>query len=244
MAETPGVTLSIVSHRHNAMIKNLLGDIERHCDGNIFVILTENVPDSVFIPTENLSFPAEKIVNAKPKGFGANHNAAFRRCRTPLFCVVNPDVRLESNPLLSLSETLEDRGVGVVGPLVRNSSGTLEDSARVFPTCASLLLRGFGKDVGAAYPTDRGPVVVDWIGGMFMLFRRETYAAVGGFDEAYFLYYEDVDICWRLHAKGYSVVYDPRAVITHDAQRASRGNLRLAAHHLASILRYLRRIRG
>jgi hypothetical protein len=244
MAETSGVTLSIVSHRHNAMIKNLLGDIERHCDGKIFLILTENVPDPVLISTENLSYPIEKIVNASPKGFGANHNAAFRRCHTPLFCVVNPDVRFESDPLPLLSRTLEDRRVGVVGPLVRNSSGTLEDSARVFPTRTSLLLRAFGKGVGAAYPIDRGPLAVDWIAGMFMLFRRETYEAVGGFDEAYFLYYEDVDLCWRLHAKGYSVVYDPRAAITHDAQRASRGNLRLAAHHLASIFRYLRRIRG
>lgn len=237
------VTLSIVSHRHNAMISQLLKDIESHCD-QVCVILTENVPDPVFISTENLSFPIEKIVNARPKGFGANHNTAFARCHTPLFCVVNPDVRFGSDPLPLLSRTLEDRRVGVVGPLVRDSSGMLEDSARVFPTGTSLLLRAFGRGVGPAYPIDRGPLAVDWIAGMFMLFRRETYEAVRGFDEAYFLYYEDVDICWRLHAKGYSVVYDPRSEIVHDAQRASRGNLRLAAHHLASIFRYLRRIRG
>ena len=244
MADAPGVTLSIVSHRHNGMIGRLLEDIERHCDGKIRVILTENIPDSVPIPAGNLSFPVDKIVNANPKGFGANHNTAFRRCHTPLFCVVNPDVRFESDPLPSLSKTLEDRGVGVVGPLVRNSRGTLEDSARVFPTRTSLLLRAFERHAGGAYPIDQGPLPVDWIAGMFMLFRRETYAAVGGFDPAYFLYYEDVDICWRLHAKGYSVVYDPRAEIIHDAQRASRGNPRLAAHHLASIFRYLRRIKG
>ncbi len=244
MADTSGVTLSIVSHRHNGMTNHLLGDIGRLCDGKIRVILTENIPDSVSISTGNLSFPVEKIVNESPKGFGANHNAAFARCHTPLFCVVNPDVRFESDPLPFLSKTLEDGRVGVVGPMVRNSSGTLEDSARVFPTGTSLLLRVFERRVGAAYPIDQGPLPVDWIAGMFMLFRRETYAAVGGFDEAYFLYYEDVDICWRLHAKGYSVVYDPRVEITHDAQRASRGNLRLAAHHLASMFRYLRRISG
>lgn len=238
------VTLSIVSHRHGGMINRLLGDVGHHCHGRIRVILTENVPDSVPISTVNLSFPIEKIVNRSPKGFGANHNAAFAHCRTPLFCVVNPDVRLASDPLPLLSQALDDKRVGVVGPLVRNSSGVLEDSARAFPTCTSLLLRAFEKRGGDVYPIDRGPIPVDWIAGMFMLFRRETYGAVGGFDEAYFLYYEDVDICWRLHAKGYSVVYDPRAEITHDAQRASRGNPRLAVHHLASIFRYLRRIRG
>jgi GT2 family glycosyltransferase len=226
------------------MIGRLLGDIGRHYGSKIRVILTENVPDSVPISTEKLPFPVEKIVNASPKGFGANHNAAFTRCHTPLFCVVNPDVRLESDPLASLSRTLEDRRVGVAGPLVRNPNGKLEDSARKFPTRTSLLLRAFENHGGAAYPVDQGPLPVDWVAGMFMLFRRETYEALGGFDEAYFLYYEDVDICWRLRAKGYSVVYDPRAEIIHDARRASRGNLRLAAHHLASIFRYLRRTGG
>src|SRR5260221_3563325 len=180
MADTSGVTLSIVSHRHNGMTNHLLGDIGRLCDGKIRVILTENIPDSVSISTGNLSFPVEKIVNESPKGFGANHNAAFARCHTPLFCVVNPDVRFESDPLPFLSKTLEDGRVGVVGPMVRNSSGTLEDSARVFPTGTSLLLRVFERRVGAAYPIDQGPLPVDWIAGMFMLFRRETDAAGGG----------------------------------------------------------------
>ena len=235
------VTLSIVSHRHNVMVNLLLRDVARHCDGEVCVVLTENVHDAVSISTEDLPFSVEKIVNVSPKGFGANHNAAFRHCRTPLFCVVNPDVRLASNPLAQLSRTLEDKSVGVVGPVVRNSSGTVEDSARIFPTLHFLLRKALTKYAGPAYPIDQGPVRVDWVAGMFMLFRAETYEAIGGFDEAYFLYYEDVDICRRLHARGFAVVYDPRAEIIHDAQRASRGNLSLALHHLRSVLRFLSR---
>jgi len=235
-----GVTLSVVSHRHNAMVGHLLEDIERHC-GGATVILTENVADSVPVPTEKLSIPVVRIVNESPKGFGANHNAAFARCHTPLFCVVNPDVRFRADPLAELSRTLEDRRIGVVGPLVRNSGGAPEDSARAFPTLGSLFLRAFHEPRGPAYAADRGPVAVDWIAGMFMLFRREAFEAVHGFDEAYFLYYEDVDICRRLHARGFEVVFNPRAEIIHDAQRASRGNARLAFHHLSSVIRYLTR---
>jgi hypothetical protein len=237
-------TLSIVSHRHNGMVTRLLQDIGRHCDGEVCVVLTENVHDPVAISTENLPFPVERIVNKSPKGFGANHNAAFTRCGTRLFCVVNPDVRLASDPLPSLSRTLEDKNIGVVGPLVRNSGGAVEESARVFPTPGLLLRRAFGKRVGPFYPIDQGPVPVDWIAGMFMLFRSETYKAIGGFDEAYFLYYEDVDICRRLHAEGLAVVYHPGAEIIHDAQWGSRSNPRLALHHLRGALRYLRGTRG
>jgi N-acetylglucosaminyl-diphospho-decaprenol L-rhamnosyltransferase len=241
MAGAADFTLSIVSHRHNRMINSLLQDIGRHCGGEARVILTENVPDPVAVSTENLSFPVETIVNRGPKGFGANHNAAFKRCRTPLYCVLNPDVRFGSDPLLPLSRALADERVGVVGPLVRNPEGTPEDSARIFPTPGSLLRRAFHEPAGPGYPIDRGPLEVDWIAGMFMLFRREAYAAVGGFDEGYFLYYEDVDICRRLHAKGFRVVYDPRTEIVHDARRASRGSPRLALHHLKSVLRFLSR---
>ena len=75
---------------------------------------------------------------------------------------------------------------------------------------------------------------------MFMLFRSEAFAAVGGFDERYFLYYEDADICRRLQGAGRPVVYVPAAEVVHDARRASRRDPRLALHHAASAWRFMR----
>ena len=89
------------------------------------------------------------------------------------------------------------------------------------------------------YPLDKDPLKVDWVGGMFMLFRREAFERVQGFDERFFLYYEDVDICRRLHGAGYDVVATPRAQATHEAQRASRRKPRHMALHARSMLRYL-----
>ena len=86
---------------------------------------------------------------------------------------------------------------------------------------------------------DRGATQADWLAGMFMLFRSDAYRTVGGFDEAYFLYYEDVDLCHRLRASGASVMFEPGAEVVHDARRASRRNPRLAMHHLAGIFRFL-----
>ena len=73
---------------------------------------------------------------------------------------------------------------------------------------------------------------------MCMLFRSETFRALGGFDERYFLYYEDVDLCRRAARRGLAVVYDPGVELIHDARRASRRNPRLALHHARSIARY------
>jgi len=104
---------------------------------------------------------------------------------------------------------------------------------------ASLARRLFVAPSGPDYPADRGPVEVDWVAGMFMLFDSAVFRATSGFDEAYFLYYEDVDLCRRLRRAGRKVVYVPGAEVIHDAQRGSRRQLSLMRHHAASMLRFL-----
>lgn len=230
------ITVSVVSHRQNALVNTFLGDLCRLFGRELAIIVTENVPGEV--PLESAACPFELIVNARPKGFGANHNAAFQHCRTPLFCVANPDIRLSADPFPALARALEEERAGVAGPLVRNPAGSVEDSARRSPSLASLLRKLFGGGTGPEYPIDRGPVAVDWVAGMFMLFRSETYRALGGFDEAYFLYYEDVEICRRLRRLGHKVVYVPAAAVVHDARRASHRDLLLMRRHLTSIARY------
>jgi GT2 family glycosyltransferase len=233
------ITLSVVSHGQNALVNGLLADVRRVCAARVMLVLTQNIPDKVPFAAADLSCPIDIILNKERKGFGANHNAAFRRCRTPYFCVCNPDIRLPADPFPPLIARFDDKKVAVAGPLVRNPAGGIEDSARRFPTAASLLQKVFSEKQEPDYPTDRGLQAVDWIGGMFMLFRSEDFRAAGGFDEAYFLYYEDVDLCRRLHAAGKSILYEPAAEVVHDARRASRRQPRLALHHLKSMLRFL-----
>jgi N-acetylglucosaminyl-diphospho-decaprenol L-rhamnosyltransferase len=235
------ITLSVVSHGQNALANQLLGDLNRVCADRLSLVVTQNIPDPVPLATGNLACPVEIMENRERRGFGANHNAAFKRCRTPYFCVCNPDIRLPLDPFPPLLQSLTDPRVAVAGPLVRSPEGRIEDSARRFPTKASLLKKFFADDRQPDYPADRGALEVDWVAGMFMLLRSDDYRSIGGFDEAYFLYYEDVDLCHRLRAGGAKVLYEPGAEVIHDARRASRRDLRLALHHLASIFRFLRR---
>jgi hypothetical protein len=235
------ITLSVVSHGQNALVNQLLQDVERVCADRVAVVLSENLPDREEFAIARLSCPVKVVVNEERKGFGANHNAAFAHCRTPYFCVCNPDVRLPSDPFPRLIEALADPRVAVAAPLVRSPDGRIEDSARRFPSAWSLLKKVFVDRREPDYPTDCGPQEVDWVAGMFMLFRSEAYRSLSGFDEAYFLYYEDVDFCLRVNRRGAKVVFDPRAEIIHMARRSSRRNTGYAAHHAASMLRYLSR---
>lgn len=237
------ITVSIVSHRHGEMVSSLLSDLGTCCATDIEVILTLNVAEAAEIDTSGLASPLQVVRNAAPQGFGGNHNAAFRLARGEYFCVVNPDIRIRANPFPALLEALRDPRVAVAAPVVRNPAGEIEDSARRFPT-PSILLRKLGGARPAPDYALTAPIVFpDWVAGMFMLFRREAFSALGGFDERYFLYYEDVDICARARSRGMEIALATAASVTHHAQRASHRNLQHALWHARSALRYFTRAR-
>lgn len=233
------VSVSVVSHGQIDLVNQFLQDLSRHCAPGLRVILTRNVPEPDPDLPPKWAHKLEIVDNEHPKGFGANHNAAFRRSETRLFCVANPDIRLTADPFPVLAAALESPRLASVGPLVRDPRDRPEDSARRFPTASGLLRKLVAAPVGPDYAADAGLITVDWIAGMFVVFRADAFRAVRGFDERFFLYYEDVDICARLRAAGYSVAYEPGAEVIHNARRASRRNLRLMAIHASSALRYL-----
>lgn len=229
------ISVSIVSHGHGEMVNALVHQLLSLPEvGQI--ILTRNI-------SERASFVRDArvqvIENTIPKGFGANHNNAFKLCRLPFYCVLNPDIVLQSNPFPQLIACLSDNRAKLSAPCVAAPDGRLEDSARYFPNLRSLLRKAFGGDDGR-YQTDMsyGAFPVDWLAGMFMLFSADGFRDVGGFDEKYFLYYEDVDICTRLWRTGSSVYVCPSVQVIHDARRASRANSRYMRWHAASMLRY------
>ena len=230
------VAVSVVSHAQGALVKNLLEDLAR-CATPLRVVLTVNVPES--LPFSERSFPFGLVVlrNERPRGFGANHNAAFAHAGCSYFCVANPDIRIERDPFPVLKRALSDDGVAVAAPLVRNPAGGIEDSARRFPTLPGLLRRALAGTPGHDYPVADGPIQPDWVAGMFMLLRPQVFAKLR-FDERYFMYYEDVDLCARARALGLRIVLDPRAEVVHDARRASHRRPRHAWWHLRSIVRF------
>ena len=232
------VSVSVVSHGQGALVRALLADLDAHCADAIEVLLTMNVPESLPVEPAGFHFPLRVLNNREAKGFGANHNAAFRESQKEFFCVLNPDIRLRADPFGPLTARLRDPAVGVAAPLVRNPAGGIEDSARRMPTPLSILRKALFGAGGPDYAIGTADLHPDWVAGMFMLFRRETFAAIGGFDERYFLYYEDVDLCTRLALAGKRVVYCPAVEAIHDARRESHRSLRYLRHHLASMLRF------
>jgi N-acetylglucosaminyl-diphospho-decaprenol L-rhamnosyltransferase len=235
-----GTTLSIVSHGQIALVRDLLEDLQRLCVDKNFpfeVILTFNIPEQVPFDLHSFSFPIRIVFNVSRKGFGSNHNQAFKLSKGRFFCVINPDIRLIHNPFPLLITNLANH-VGVVAPLVQNSHGEMEDTARQFPTPWSIIFKALKHFFGR--PTRQSEFVFkpDWVGGMFMLFDHDVFQDANGFDERYFLYYEDVDLCARLRLKDLAVQWLPEVVVVHEARFSSHQNFRYALWHLQSMTRF------
>lgn len=235
----PKVSISIVSHLQGHLLQALLTDLDKHCKASpLEVLLTLNLPEMLPFNLGEFSFPVSVYTNDVPQGFGTNHNQAFARSVGQFFCVVNPDIRLDVEVFVALQRCLQDQAVGVAAPIVMGANGAMEDSARRFPTPFKILCKALGGCQGSDYAVRDETIFPDWVAGMFMLFRREMFEKLGGFDEGYFLYYEDVDLCARLRLQGYTVVLCTAAEVVHHAQRSSHGNVRYFRLHLGSMLRF------
>lgn len=239
MNSPPKISLSVVSHGQMDLVAQLLNDIEKYCRGlPLELILTLNLPSDTPPVTGKYSFPIEVIHNQVQKGFGANHNQAFFHAQGDFFCIVNPDIRLESNPFVPLIEALGVQGVGIAAPVVRGADGVIEDSARSFPTPFAIIRRLWTGRHASVYPCDSPISHPDWVGGMFMLVSKSLYKQFNGFDERYFLYYEDVEFCGRMRLLGLKTAVCSSASVIHCAQRSSHKSLKFFRLHVASLLRF------
>jgi len=245
MSQRARISVSIVSHGQAALIEDLLQDLRAHCTQPLEVILTLNTPEALPFDLSQFGCPVQLIRNKRAKGFAANHNAAFKLACGDYFCVLNPDIRLEQDPFPVLLAQLANPKIGVAAPLVLNPAGGVEDSFRRFPTPVSVVRKALFRHKTADYLIDQAVVFPDWVAGMFMTFRTDLYRMIGGFDEAYFLYYEDVDLCWRLRRRGYEIAMLPSVWAVHAARRASHRHLRYFQWHLSSMVRFfVKRIWG
>ena len=176
------------------------------------------------------------VRNSQNVGFGRAVNQALALVRTPRVLVMNPDCRLEPGAIAHLSRELQRHpDCAIAGPRILDPDGTEQGSARgdpniltgLFGRSAALqrLLPGFGIATRNVVPSSAvppgGSLPVDWVSGACMLARTDALRSVDGFDERYFLYWEDADLCRRLRTAGHHVRYVPSASAVHRVGHSS-----------------------
>lgn len=196
------------------------------------------------------------IANAENRGFGAAINQAVRLTHARWLWLLNPDCVVEPGAFARLEAVLHAHAdCAIAAPQLLNADGSIQASARGEPSAATGLFGRHGlfarlfprasmtrrnlqaEDLSAAGQTS---AVVDWVMGAAMLVRREAFDAAGGFDERYFLYWEDADLCRRLRDRGLTTRYVPGARVLHPGgvSAASRPAFATRAFHRSAYLYY------
>jgi N-acetylglucosaminyl-diphospho-decaprenol L-rhamnosyltransferase len=229
--------VSIVSHGHGAHVENLLRQIDKwNTHALKLVIITINAPalDADYFNDIAFQFTFKLCIvkNQQPLGFGANHNRAFTLCSSDYYLVINPDLDFPQNPFPNILKNLEDDCIGCAYPVQSSGQNLLLDFERELASPTSILKRHIPLfKISKPISLD-----IDWVSGAFMALSATAFRKIGGFDERYFMYCEDVDICLRLQLSGYRLSRADVTVI-HHTQRKTLKNLRHLAWHVRSLLR-------
>ncbi len=232
------LSIIIVSHGHEALLPKALSALVNGLKGvTAEVILVDNLGRADFtkgladLPA--LPFEVRVMVNPAPAGLSRNTNQAATMARGQFILMINPDTEYHSGQLSDAIEYLRQHPqAGGLGCKLLYPDGSLQRTYRKFPILPVIFIRGL---YASRWPFQPGfykrslmqdvtldqPTAVDWVLGAWVLMRRDDFFALRGLDERFFLYYEDIDLCYRIHQRGQSVVYFPDLIFYHRYDRGS-----------------------
>jgi GT2 family glycosyltransferase len=246
---TDDVVACIVSHGQRDLLEACLEALRVDA---VPAVVLENIPDgSAALAT---SLGARASTSSTPASFARNQNALAAATSSRYLLVLNPDCVVEPGAVPRLVSFADEHPrAGIVGPRLLESDGTLQRSRRRFPTVAGTLvrrtpLRLLKPDLEAAQPdhylsgVPEGPVRCDWMLGACLLVRRPMLVEIGGFDEGFPMYGEDIELQYRAMRAGWERWYVPDAIAVHEYQRVIDRRLlsRRSLWHLRGMLRFVR----
>ena len=188
--------------------------------------------------------PKAQILRLANPGFGAGVNAAARVASGDHFLVINPDCVIKRGALGHLLEALQDAPApAIAGGRIFDLQGREERGARR-RTLTLTRAAGLARWTLEGDPPPPGPIRVGAISGAFFLIRAADFAALSGFDEGYFIHFEDLDLCRRALEAGGSVTYVPAAGALHYGSTSDVPSAFVTGHKAKSLARYLRKFAG
>lgn len=252
---TPQITAIVVNYEAGELLTGCVRSLEAAGADEIVVVDNGSEDRSIDL-LEHAGTSARVLRASANRGYGSAVNLGARHVTSEVLLVCNGDLVVDSGALGPLRADLAKMpDVAAVGPRILTSEGELYPSGRSFPTLAESAGHAFVglfseqnrwtrsyKLLDLDLSTRDELREVDWVSGACLAIRAEAFRAVGGFDESYFMYVEDVDLCWRLRRAGWRVVYDPAGTVTHvqGVSTARRPYRMIAAHH-RSMWRFARK---
>lgn len=224
------------------------------------IIVVDNASQDSTVEMLRADFPAIRLIaNSENAGFTRANNQALAIAQGRYLFLLNPDTEIVKGALPALTEYMdsaENSRVGIVGPQLLNPDHSLQSSRRRFPTFATALLEStilqqwFPRNrwLDRYYVRDTPDDAVqdvDWVVGAAMLVRRSLFKQIGGLDERFFMYSEELDWCYRAKQAGWRVVYFPPAQVIHlEAKSSEQALAQRDIYFQSSKVQFFRKYHG
>jgi N-acetylglucosaminyl-diphospho-decaprenol L-rhamnosyltransferase len=234
-----------------ACVRSVLADTSA---GEVDLVVVDNGSGDGSVDALQAEIPGVRVICSPGNvGYARAANLGIAATRAPVVAVLNLDLTVEPGTAKAMLARLDDEpALGAVGPRIRNVDGTDYPSARRSPSVALAVAHGL---LGLWWPSNpftvryreldadpAQPRLVDWVSGAAIWLRRSALDAAGGWDEGYFMYMEDLDLCSRLCAAGFDIAYEPAGSVIHvQGASTSRTPYRMLVQHHRSAWRFARR---
>jgi GT2 family glycosyltransferase len=252
------LSVVILNYRTPDLLMECLAALEQNplTIGASEVCVVDNASGDDSVQRVRDNYPTVRVIESESNsGFAAGNNLGISQCDGRYLLVLNPDTQVHAGALDELVRFMDATpGAGAAGGQLIGLDGEVQDSCREFPNLLAVILRGTPLHrVFPNHPSLRRYLLadrphdtlqeVDWVLGACLLMRREAWEEVGPLDEGFFMYYEDIDWCYRARRAGWAIYYAPAARITHHHRRQSAKGLfnRLTKEHIKSIMRLFRK---
>ncbi len=217
------VSIIILSYNTEKLLELCLASIEKHIEIPHEIIVVDNASTDTSVPMLKKKFSQVKVIeNQQNLGFAKGVNQGAGEAKGEYLWFLNSDAELFQDVASQLVRVMEsDNTIGVVGGVLKNRDGSLQRSFSKFYDLMPAALLIFGGDKVELLGYTEKDRDVDWVSGGCMMVRADVFRQAQGFDESYFMYLEDMDLCKRIHDLGYRVVIVPSASVMHIGQGSS-----------------------
>lgn len=254
------LSMTIVAYHNYEQIKTAITTIEEHTSPDIAktIYISDNSvvyneaqakEKDDFIAFLDVYKDIEYIDNQSNLGFGKGHNVVLGRIDSDFHAIVNPDIEISEDVFSAILSYFDaEKNVGMVIPKIVDIQGNIQAAYREYPTIFDMMVRMFCKSCfkkrqakhTLQYKDYSKPFEVPFAQGCFLVIRTELFKNLNGFDDRYFMYMEDVDLCRRVNEKS-RVMYYPGASVTHAWEKGSHKSMKLMTIHIRSMLSYFKK---
>lgn len=260
----PSVAIITVSYGSSEVLDEFLRSLREWHGEDIAVAVVDNKPGEEGVENLAARYNARYVPLPENPGYGAGMSAGVRALESEndsdtengsefdayFFC--NPDARFIEEAAFTLAQTMLDgRRIGSIGPRVLNDDGTLYSSARNIPSIGTGVGHALFGKIWKSNPWSRAYTAeadydrarpAGWLSGSAVMVRRDVYREIGGWDDDYFMYFEDVDLGWRIGRAGYQNRYEPSVSLVHSGAHSAKKHVaRVERAMTQSAIRFMRK---